>query len=1412
MFFKRQQKYSIRKYKVGVFSVLLGSLLVGIPESFVHSEEQAASVLTTEKADALTADGEDIFRESAVLEVLKVESGKEKAEGTFELVAPNRTIPVVDVNQLKESEKDRVKNLILKSNKSLSEQDIRVTDTGDVYITVGEKEYYLPALTVIEQAEDLIEGSGFRIGETGSFNQAFGYHNNKSEVPGIVQLESKKVSYSSNGDAIITYTVIYNSKRGTDARGKFYVATADYASLGRVTANEISGGLIEQPFVNPAPNENINKTVYNKMNSAENAYYKGLTKINTADPAHLNYIRERTNPTGKAYRATIQVTVSKSAYERNGNKVYTAFGVTTLTSGPASSNRVRFEETKLNFNANNQPSVSNGRTLPKDYTLQGTDQDPNRPNVALWYLPNRPKDPGFVYSSELNALIYRYAIGENSNVPINSNDLLNLLTAKPNAFNKNSTDAEINRYFLGKDKVQAEGGNPKITPPRIGRITLHKNDNTYYYEGIDPKTRQKFSIRTKVLDLVQPVSGKLWGNQTIDLTGSQEGADGVEDKTKYNRVDHDFTISADKNNGKGSASWTLPGMIRGAEGSNDIATNIMDGDGRGKAISKLQLYLRNKPIGFLGINPDTETDNLNVFVVPVDVTKPRVQKETAQAITVPKSFADFDTLTSFVEANKSKIIGKDNFSTNASLTKKLKFYNEQDQEIDAEDLVPSMRYKMKAVVIDEAGLVSDPLEVGNFIFKPIDAENVPKKVVSDTKVPAGTKVLKANQDGATFRTPKNINGMSVDSDGNLQGTPNVTFAEGEYSKEITIPVNVERNGESKLVNAVVTVNKKVSVTPISLKIPNGVKILENTKAVEANQPGVFYIPLNDGDGFRLNDKGMLEGTPNVTFESGKDTKDFEIVATGNKGEHGAAGVRIPVTVYRPLEVTSTSATVINSVETSSNTVISHNQVSGATITAPTVNGLTVNEQGKLVGTPDVPFTEDELEKNITIPVTVTKGNQSKITNVTVTVKKKFKLTALPHEVEEGVGVTGRPIVVDANTTPQGHNLGLTLEGGEVDGLGINRYGQLYGTPTTTFNNNEDNKTVTLRVSGSKYGHGSDRIDVPIVVNKSLAGTPHEVSVENGKTKKAKVLTVNQQGATLTPVETEGLTITADGSLSGTANTTFAENEDHKVVNIPVTISKSGRKNKDVIVPITVYKPLVGTPNETSLENGIAANTITHPVLNVNQQGFSVTSNTVSGLSIDEHGNLTGTPNVRFKANEDSKVVTLKATVSKSERDNKIVNVPVTVYKSLDATKATKEATNGLPLSKTKVLTPNQNDVEIVPSSANGLTVDEQGNVSGTPKVTFPDGQNSVTVEIPVTLRKANRADKTVVVSVRVNKPKDTTAPDAPVIDTDLTDKAGTKDPVVVTGAEPGSTVTLKDKDGNPIGSGTADDNGRVEIT
>ena len=59
--------------------------------------------------------------------------------------------------------------------------------------------------------------------------------------------------------------------------------------------------------------------------------------------------------------------------------------------------------------------------------------------------------------------------------------------------------------------------------------------------------------------------------------------------------------------------------------------------------------------------------------------------------------------------------------------------------------------------------------------------------------------------------------------------------------------------------------------------------------------------------------------------------------------------------------------------------------------------------------------------------------------------------------------------------------------------------------------------------------------------------------------------------------------------------------------------------------------------------------------------------------------------------------------------------------------------------------------------------------------------------------------------------KDTTAPAKPEVKTDLTGKAGTKDPVEVT-AEPGSTVELFDKDGNKIGEGVANDEGKATIT
>ncbi|HFU4376168.1 TPA: Ig-like domain-containing protein, partial [Streptococcus suis] len=103
------------------------------------------------------------------------------------------------------------------------------------------------------------------------------------------------------------------------------------------------------------------------------------------------------------------------------------------------------------------------------------------------------------------------------------------------------------------------------------------------------------------------------------------------------------------------------------------------------------------------------------------------------------------------------------------------------------------------------------------------------------------------------------------------------------------------------------------------------------------------------------------------------------------------------------------------------------------------------------------------------------------------------------------------------------------------------------------------------------------------------------------------------------------------------------------------------------------------------------------------------------------------------------------------------------------------------------------------------TANDNGEVEITPTTPLPEGSITATS----TDKAGNESDPS---APKEATPADKTAPAAPAIETDLTGKAGTTDPIKVTGAEPGSTVTLKDPAGNVIGTGTANDNGEVEIT
>ena len=99
--------------------------------------------------------------------------------------------------------------------------------------------------------------------------------------------------------------------------------------------------------------------------------------------------------------------------------------------------------------------------------------------------------------------------------------------------------------------------------------------------------------------------------------------------------------------------------------------------------------------------------------------------------------------------------------------------------------------------------------------------------------------------------------------------------------------------------------------------------------------------------------------------------------------------------------------------------------------------------------------------------------------------------------------------------------------------------------------------------------------------------------------------------------------------------------------------------------------------------------------------------------------------------------------------------------------------------------------------------DENGKATITPTVELPAGD--------ITAKATDPAGNVSQPSAPEKATADTEAPSKPEINTDLTDKAGTKTPVEVT-AEPGSKVELFDKDGHKLGEGVADENGKATIT
>ena len=606
----------------------------------------------------------------------------------------------------------------------------------------------------------------------------------------------------------------------------------------------------------------------------------------------------------------------------------------------------------------------------------------------------------------------------------------------------------------------------------------------------------------------------------------------------------------------------------------------------------------------------------------------------------------------------------------------------------------------------------------------------PSTVTENTDVNIA-EVVKPNKQNSTIETPTAINGLKVGNDGSLTGRPTVgSWGEGEEERNITIPVKVKNGSEE-----------------VNVSVP--VKIQRDT----------------DGD-----------GTPDVTDpdddNDGISDEDEKRNGTDPKVANGLTGI-----VTAPAKVKEKTP-----VPTTLPKVVTPNKKDATITTENPVNELKVNGEGKLEGTPTVnDWVGGEEERNITIPVKITREKDGKKEEVTVHV---------PVTIQRDTDGDGTPDVDDLDD--------------DNDGI-----------------SDEDEKN-----------NGTD----PKVANGlEVAVTKPNVVMEKKEVTPKEVVTPNKKGAIITTTTTDnsgqvnGLIVNGEGKLTGTPTVENWGNDEEKTINIPVKVTKdiekvtaNGKKTVTetvtVDVPVTIQRdtdgdgtPDVldtdddndGIPDEVEKSNGTNPKvpdnltaTVAPPtkvkekqpvtptkVVTPNMPNSTITTDapdgSVNGLKVNNDGNLEGTPTVNnWKKDEEERNILIPVKVTNNGKEI-TVKVPVTIQRDTDGdgipdvedtdddndgipdtvedkNGTDPKAANGLevvvtnpekvkektPVTPTKVVTPNKEGSTIVTNSkdgsgqVNGLKVNAEGNLEGTPTVNdWGKDEEERTIDIPVKVTK-----------------------------------------------------------------------------
>ena len=455
---------------------------------------------------------------------------------------------------------------------------------------------------------------------------------------------------------------------------------------------------------------------------------------------------------------------------------------------------------------------------------------------------------------------------------------------------------------------------------------------------------------------------------------------------------------------------------------------------------------------------------------------------------------------------------------------------------------------------------------------------IPKKLVGTSvtaKATKGTGGSAVESDDATY-TPQSHTVTKKDvekeadsplSRGDLSGTTGVTgVTDGTETKDFTSAKITSVVEKSPLPN--VTPDSKHTI-PVTITYEDGstettdviVKVKPQAPTVTPKENGTVEItPILTGEGTTTITYTGEDNTPQtVTLTKGNDgtwtSSDPTLVVDANgkvtipadkvkDGSEVTAKVTSKITelssqpstatVGKPLDFTITPpANATEKAEYTSGVVVTPNK-SNSTISAPTVNGLTVNSEGKVTGTPEI-TDWDGIEENrdVTIKVTVTHEGDTPVT---------------------------KDVIVNVLRDTDGD-----------------------GTPDNS-DDDDDNDGIP------------DEQDKNPKVADKLIGTvnPPEPVIEKSAITPVTVVTSNKPGSKITqenPDPVNGLTVNENGELTGTPKVdNWGKEEEERHINIPVKVTKeiTGKEPEEikVEVPVTILRDTDGDgiPDKTDLDD------------------------------------------------------------------------------------------------------------------------------------------------------------------------------------------------------------------------------------